>query len=68
MRCPLKVATRKINNEGDAILQVVDVNGRILSSEEISGSVSKRIEAAPGVYMIRLVKGNDVKVQNIVVE
>ena len=57
-----------INNDGDAILQVVDVTGRIMSNEEIHGSFSKRIEAAPGVYMLRLVKGNDVKVQKIVVE
>ena len=57
-----------INNEGDAILQVVDINGQILINEEINGSVSKRIEAAPGVYMLRLVNGNDVKVQKIVVE
>jgi hypothetical protein len=57
-----------INNDGEAVLQVVDVNGRILSSEEINGCVSKRIEAAPGVYMLRLVNGNDVKVQKIVVE
>ncbi len=57
-----------INNEGDAVLQVIDVNGRILSNEEISGSVSKRIDAAPGVYMLRLINNNDVKVQKIVVE
>ena len=57
-----------INNEGDAILQVVDVTGRMMSSEEIHGSCSKHIVAAPGVYMLRLVKGNDVKVQKIVVE
>ncbi|MBR5081846.1 MAG: T9SS type A sorting domain-containing protein [Bacteroidales bacterium] len=57
-----------INNEGEAILQVVDVNGQILSSEEINGSVSKRIEAAPGVYMLRLINGKDMKVQKIVVE
>lgn len=57
-----------INNEGDAILQVVDVNGQILSSEEINGSVSKHIEAAPGVYMLRLINGKDMKVQKIVVE
>ena len=57
-----------INNDGDAILQVVDVTGRIMSNEEIHGCYSKRIEAAPGVYMLRLVKGSDVKVQKIVVE
>jgi hypothetical protein len=57
-----------INNEGDAVLQVIDVNGRILCNEEINGSVSKRIDAAPGVYMLRLINNNDVKVQKIVVE
>ena len=57
-----------INNEGDAILQVVDVNGQIMSNEEINGSVSKHIDAAPGVYMLRLIKGKDIKVQKIVIK
>ena len=57
-----------INNEGDAILQVVDINGQILSSEEISGCFSKHIEAAPGVYMLRLINGNEMKVQKIVIK
>ena len=57
-----------INNDGDAVLQVIDVTGRIMSSEEIHGSCSKRIMAAPGVYMLRLVKGDDMKVQKIVVK
>ena len=57
-----------ISNEGDAILQVVDVNGRILSSEEIHGDCTKQIKAAPGVYLLRLINGEDVKVQKIVVE
>ena len=57
-----------INNDGDAVLQVIDVTGRIMSNEEIHGCYSKRIEAAPGVYMLRLVNGSDVKVQKIVVE
>jgi hypothetical protein len=57
-----------INNDGDAILQVVDLNGQILSSEEISGCVSKHIEAAPGIYMLRLINGNDMKVQKIIVK
>ena len=57
-----------INNDGEATLQVVDMMGRILSSETVSGSCSKHINAAKGVYMIRLINGNDVKVQKIVVE
>ena len=56
-----------INNDGEATLQVVDALGRILSSETISGSCSKAINAAPGVYMLRLINGNDVKVQKVVV-
>ena len=53
-----------IANEGRATLQVIDVMGRILSSETISGSISKDIDAAPGVYILKL---ND-KVQKIVIE
>ena len=49
-------------------MQVVDVNGRILSSETVNGSVSKAINAAPGVYVIRLINGNDVKTQKIVIQ
>ena len=56
-----------INNDGNATLQVVDVTGHILSSETISGNCSKAINAASGVYMLRLINGNDVKVQKIVV-
>ena len=52
-----------ISNEGEATLQVIDINGRILNSETISGSVSKAIDVAPGVYILKL---ND-KVQKIVI-
>ena len=56
-----------INNDGKAIVQVVDVTGRILKSEQIEGSYSMSINAAPGVYMFRLISGNDKKVQKVVV-
>lgn len=56
-----------INNDGQATLQVIDVTGRILSSETVNGSVSTTINAAPGVYMLRLVNGDNVKVQKVVV-
>ena len=56
-----------ISNDGEAVLQVIDINGRVLSSEEIHGSQSKHISAVPGIYMLRLIKGDDVKVQKIVV-
>ncbi|MBR6930664.1 MAG: T9SS type A sorting domain-containing protein [Bacteroidales bacterium] len=57
-----------IINNGEATLQVIDIHGRILSSETISGSCSKAIHAAPGVYMIRLINGENVKTQKIIVE
>lgn len=57
-----------IDNDGEAVLQVIDVTGRVLSSERINGCVSKHIQAAPGVYLLRLVKGDVMKVQKIVTE
>ena len=54
--------------EGVATLQVMDITGRILSSETFSGSYERKLNVAPGVYMLRLVNGNDVKVQKIVVK
>ena len=57
-----------INNDGKANLQVVDVTGRILQSEQIEGCYSLNLKAAPGVYMFRLVNGNDMKVQKVVVK
>jgi hypothetical protein len=57
-----------ISNDGEATLQVIDVTGRILSSETVSGCVSKSISAAPGVYMLRLINGDNMKVQKVVVK
>ena len=57
-----------VTNEGEATLQVVDVTGRIVSSESINGCANVNINAANGVYMLRLVNGNNVKTQKIVVK
>jgi hypothetical protein len=57
-----------INNDGEAMLQVVDVMGRILKSETINGSASINVNAAPGVYMLRLINGDNMKVQKVVVK
>ena len=57
-----------ISNEGEAVVQVMDVTGRMLSSEAISGSASINVDGAAGVYMIRLVNGESVKVQKVVVK
>ena len=57
-----------INNEGNATVQVIDVTGRIIMSESINGSANINVNAAPGVYMIRLVNGDNTKVQKVVVK
>ena len=57
-----------INNDGKATLQVIDVNGRILKSEIINGSANVNVNAAAGVYMLRLVNGDNVKVQKVVIK
>ena len=56
-----------INNEGMATVQVIDINGRIMSSETINGCANVNVNAAAGVYMIRLINGENVKVQKVVV-
>lgn len=56
-----------VNNEGEATLQVIDVMGRVLSSQTISGTAELSLNQVPGVYVLRLVNGNDVKTQKIVV-
>ena len=57
-----------INNEGNATLQVIDVMGRIMRSETINGSTSINVNAAAGVYMIRLINGENVKVQKVIIK
>ena len=57
-----------INNDGKATMQVVDVMGRILKSEQIEGCHSMSLKATPGVYMFRLINGSDMKVQKVVVQ
>jgi len=56
-----------VSNLGEATLQVVDVMGRMLSSQAISGNAELSLNQPAGVYMLRLINGNDVKVQKVVV-
>jgi len=56
-----------VSNIGEATLQVVDVMGRVLSSETLSGNAEVSINQPVGVYMLRLVSGDSVKVQKVVV-
>ena len=57
-----------INNEGEATLQVVDINGRIMKTESINGCTNVNLNAASGIYMLRLVNAESVKVQKVVVK
>ena len=57
-----------INNSGEATLQVMDITGRILSTENIQNCYSKSLNLSAGVYVVRLSNGSDVKAQKIVVE
>ena len=42
--------------------------GHVLSTEQFSGSYDKQLQAAPGVYVLRLINGENVKTQKIVVK
>jgi len=57
-----------INNSGNATLQVMDLTGRLVSTENIQDSYSMSLNLSAGVYMVRLSNGNDVKTQKIVVK
>jgi outer membrane protein assembly factor BamB len=56
-----------VSNNGEATLQVIDVTGRVLGSETINGNFSKAINV-PGVYVLRLINGNEVRTQKIIIE
>lgn len=56
-----------ISNMGEATLQVVDVMGRVLSTETVNGNATMHMNQTLGVYMLRLVNGDSVKVQKVVV-
>ena len=57
-----------ITNEGQATLQVIDMMGRVLSSETLSGNAEISFGQTPGVYMLRLINGNTVKTQKILIK
>ena len=51
----------------DASLQVVDVMGRVIVSRDVACNVSTN-GMAPGVYVLRLIDGDNVRTQKIVIE
>ena len=56
-----------ILNKGVAQLQIVDITGRILSTETIHGSCSKALNLSDGIYIVRLIQGSETKTQKVVV-
>ena len=50
---------------GEGTLQVIDVTGRILVSRDAARHVSTS-GMTPGVYVLRLINGDDVKTQKMV--
>lgn len=56
-----------VSNNGEAILQVVDMLGRVVSSETVSGNAVVSINQPAGVYVMRLLNGENVRVQKVVV-
>ena len=56
-----------ISNVGEATLQVVDVTGRTVANQLINGNAELNLNQPAGVYVIRLVNGDNVKTQKVVV-
>ena len=56
-----------IKTDGDAILQVVDMMGRVVVSRNVTNRFSTR-GIAPGVYFMRLINDSNVRTQKIVVK
>ena len=61
-------STWTVSNIGEATLQVVDMMGRVLSSKTVSGNAEINLNQAAGVYVLRLVNGENVRTQKIVVK
>ena len=57
-----------VSNMGQASVQVIDMLGRVLVSEPINGNAEINVNAPSGVYVMRLINGNGVKTQKIVVK
>ena len=56
-----------INNQGEATLQVIDMMGRVLSSETLNGNATINVNETAGIYMLRLVNGENVRTPKVVV-
>ena len=56
-----------VSNQGEATLQVVDMLGRIVNTQTINGNATININETAGIYMLRLVNGDNTMIQKIVV-
>ena len=58
-----------VSNEGNATLQLVDMTGRVISATAINGNTTLATDTlTPGVYVMRLINGGEVKTQKVVVK
>ena len=61
------ISNPSTDSGSEATLQVIDIMGRILKSETLNGNAEISLDQPAGIYMLRLVNNNDVKVQKVVV-
>ena len=61
------ISNPSTSSGSEATLQVIDVMGRILRSETLKGNAEINLNQPAGIYMLRLVNGENVKTQKIVV-
>lgn len=61
------ISNPSTSSGSEATLQVIDVMGRILRSETLNGNAEINLNQPAGIYMLRLVNGENVKTQKIVV-
>ncbi len=57
-----------VTNNDKATMQVVDMTGRIILNEIISGDIDLSLNLTTGVYIIRLINDNGTKSQKTVIE
>ncbi len=61
-------STWVVSNEGEATLQVIDMMGRVLSSQTVNGNAEVNVGQVAGVYVMRLINGNEIKSQKIIIK
>jgi hypothetical protein len=62
------ISNPSTSSGSEATLQVIDVNGQILKSENINGCGNVNVNVAAGVYLFRLVNRDIIKTQKVVIK